>query len=474
VQCQELDRRAMALGVSGESLMQAAGRAVWRETRSFPGTVVVLCGPGNNGADGFVVGRLARAEGRPVVCVQALDRLTADAARERDWFVECGGKVIGPQEEWPEPGVIVDALLGTGARPGLEGAIVGLVARCAGLPVVSVDVPTGVGADTGEAPGPHVRAAVTVTFGLIKPGLFLREGLEAAGRVVVESLLYPEQLLEQPTGLCWADENVVRPLLPARSRSAHKGSAGRVLVVAGSEGMPGAAVLAALGAFRGGAGLVRCVSSSGVLAALVARLPEALHAADAELPDLLAEAGAAVVGPGLGTDVRARNLVAGVGAALCPIVVDADALSLIEALPREALSRSVLTPHPGEAGRLLGRSAAEVQSDRLGAAHALVETFGCPVVLKGARTLVAAPGVPTAVVPTGNPGMATAGSGDVLAGLIGSLLAQRCSPPEAALLGAWLHGAAGDLAATKTGSIGLLATDIASQIPAARDKLAPS
>lgn len=470
--CQELDRQAMAGGVSGEALMHEAARAVWREASLFPGPVTVLCGPGKNGADGFVVGRLALAEGRHAVCVQASDRLGPEAERERARFIAAGGKVLSASEEWPEKGVVVDAVLGIGARAGLSGDMLRLVERTAGRTVVAVDVPTGIDADTGQATRPHVRAAVTVTFGLMKPGLFLREGLEAAGRVVVAVLSYPRQLLEQPTGVLWADRRVARPLLPTRAVGAHKGSVGRVLVVAGSEMMPGAAVLATLGAFRGGAGLVRCVSGPTVFNVLSARVPEALLSSVDELALRATEADAIVVGPGLGADARA--LVAGATAARCPIVLDATALSRTDAVRAEAWPRCVLTPHPGEAGQLLGVSSAEIQNDRLGSVAALTEKFGCTVVLKGARTLVATPGRPTAVVPTGNPGMATAGSGDVLAGLIGSLLAQGCSPMDAALLGAWLHSGAGDLAAGQIGQIGIVATDIASRIPAARDTLAAS
>ena len=470
--CQELDRQAMAGGVGGEALMHEAATAVWREACSIPGTVTVLCGPGKNGADGFVVGRLALAEGRQAVCVQATDRLAPEAERERGRFVAAGGRVLAASELWPEGGVVVDALLGIGARPELSGEILRLVERTAGRKVVAVDVPTGIDADTGRAVGPHVRADVTVTFGLLKPGLFLREGLEAAGGVVLAELSYPQKLLEQPTGLIWANQNVVRHLLPVRAVGAHKGSAGRVLVVAGSETMPGAAVLATLGALRGGAGLVHCLAPSSVLSALAAQVPEALLSNVNDLWLRATEADAVVVGPGLGDDAKA--LLTGLPAATCPLVIDASALSHIDAVRADALPRCVLTPHPGEAGRLLGVSSTDIQNDRLGSVAALTAKFGCAVVLKGARTLVASPGRPTAVVPTGNSGMATAGSGDVLAGLIGSLLGQGCPPPDAALLGAWLHGAAGDLAASEIGKIGLRATDFASRIPVVRDTLASS
>jgi NAD(P)H-hydrate epimerase len=345
-----------------------------------------------------------------------------------------------------------------------------------------VDVPSGLPADGGPPPGACVHADVTVTFGFQKRGLVLYPGAELAGEVAVADIGIPAAAA---TGVPVTCELVTardaRALVPPRPRGAHKGDAGRVLVIAGSPGKTGAAHLALAGALRGGAGLVTLAARPEVLALALAGRPEAMsHALEGEGPlaaadrPALVEAArgvdALVIGPGIprgpGTARLLRDLIAH---APTPAVLDADALNAIAAEP--ALHGNwpapvVLTPHPGEMARLCGISIAEVQADRIELTRGKAEAWGCTIALKGARTVVAAPGRPAAVIPTGNPGMATGGTGDVLAGLVGALLATGLDPFDAARAAAWVHGRAGDLAAEHHGERGMLALDLAERIGA--------
>jgi NAD(P)H-hydrate epimerase len=493
---QAIDRAAIdGLGIPGRSLMASAGDAVAREALSLlgpGGRVHVLCGAGNNGGDGYVAARLLRGRGA-AVRVEALvpaERLTGDAAAERA-DAEAAGVPVADATGSPGPisagpgDVVVDALLGTGLSRAPVGrfaeAIAAIAAaRAAGARVLSVDVPSGLSADTGRPLGPCVEADRTVTFAFLKRGLVMFPGAALAGVVVVADIGIPAAAAGRvPIEAELLDEASARTLVPARGAEAHKGDAGRVLVVAGSPGKAGAAHLAVLGALRGGAGLVTLASRPEVLPQALAGRPEAMSVA---LPsagplaaaDLDALRGAAegmdalVIGPGIprgpGTGALVRALLA---AARVPAVLDADALNALAEAPEGPAGLGapiILTPHPGEMARLCGITGAAVQADRVGLARARAEAWGAVVTLKGARTVVAAPGRATAIIPTGNPGMATGGTGDVLAGLTGALLGSGLAPREAAAAAAWVHGRAGDLAARRQGERGLLAGDLADAI----------
>ena len=490
-----VDRAALERGgVSTAELMERAGAAVARTLHAWlgpGGRVLVLCGAGHNGGDGYVAARRLHAEGVPVrvVALAPLERLSGDARAAR----EAAQAQAVPIDDAPAlerlsagPGdVVVDALLGTGLARPAEGHYAQAIERIAalragGARVVAVDVPSGLSADSGRPLGPCVKADATVTFGFQKRGLVLHPGPSYAGAVALVDIGIPAAAAAAvPVGCELLTEERARALLPARPPDAHKGDAGRVLVVAGSPGKCGAAHLAVAGALRGGAGLVTLAARPEVLAVALPGRPEAMGVSlpgsgalgPGDVGALVAAAhgiDALVIGPGIprgpGTGAALRELLVRAGV---PAVVDADGLNALAEMPGGVSALPVpcvLTPHPGEMARLTGRMIAEVQADRIGLAGTSARAWGCVVVLKGARTVVAAPDAPPTIIPTGNPGMASGGTGDVLAGLTGALLAGRLAPYAAARVAAYVHGAAGDLAEQRYGERGMLASDLVGEL----------
>ncbi len=493
-----IDRAAIdGLGIPSLQLMTRAGGAVVEAAAALAGhdgRFVVVAGGGNNGGDGWVAARLLRDAGREasVVAVVAPEALTGDAAAVAARAVEAGVPWALFHPDAPllaGPGdVVIDALLGTGlsrAPAGPFAAAIGRIAaaRAGGAKVLAVDVPSGLSADTGRPLGPCVVADATVTFALQKRGLVLHPGPAHAGAVRVADIGIPAAAAARVHATCeLLTEEEVRLLVPARPAEAHKGDAGRLLVVAGSPGKSGAAHLALTGALRGGAGLVTLAARAEVLGLALAGRPEAMSLAlpgEGPLgPDDLAalleagrDADALVVGPGIPRGEATGALLLDLLERLAvPAVLDADALNALAALPgaveRLAVLPApvVLTPHPGELARLCGLSIQEVQADRIGLATSRARAWGAVLLLKGAGTVVAAPEGLPAVVPTGNAGLATGGTGDVLAGLCGALLAGGLPAFDAGRAAAWVHGAAGDLVAARLGQRGLLAGDLGEAI----------
>jgi len=504
------DRRTIdEVGLPGPVLMENAGAAVAQiVAERFPAArhVVVLCGRGNNGGDGFVVARRLGARARAFL-LGGRDAVRGDARTHLLACERSGGRVsvVESEAEWAEArarleeaDLVVDAVLGTGLRSAPTGLAAEAVAAIegrfeAGIPVLAVDLPSGVPSDGGFAPWPAARATVTVTFAAPKRGHVLPPACHHVGELVVADVgIPPESLAAANPALFLLEDEDAAWAFPLRRREAHKGDFGHVLVVAGSVGKTGAAVLAAGGALRAGAGLVTVATPEPCLPVVAAARPEAMTEPlpatagggldEASLPRLLDLAGqrdAVVLGPGIGQDPGTRALVrAFVRACPVPLVVDADGLNALAAARGEeaalgALRRhapTVLTPHPGETARLVGRPTAEIQRDRPAAAAALARETQTIVVLKGERTLVAEPSGRAAVAGTGNPGMATGGTGDVLAGVVGSLLARH-----GALLSATaavvVHGRAGDLAARQRGEEGLTAGDVVEALPAAIESI---
>ncbi|MFP5358481.1 MAG: NAD(P)H-hydrate dehydratase [Gammaproteobacteria bacterium] len=465
-----LERRALAAGISGYELMQRAAAAVlaqiaprWPQARHW----LVLCGPGNNGGDGYVIARLARAAGHTVQLV-ALGEPTSPEARAaaRDWYAAGGTHAEFRPGLLDQAELVVDALLGIGLRRPVEGALREVIdaVNAASCPVVAVDLPSGLNASTGAVMGTAVRAELTVSFILHKQGLFTHEAPDHTGERVLDRLgLAPDPGLRATAELLHPDD--LPDLLPRRPRTAHKGRHGHVLVIGGDHGMAGAALLAGRAALRAGAGLVSLATRAEHAAALAAAQPELMvHAvADpAALRPLLARATVLVVGPGLGQGGWAQALLAAVQAADRPRVLDADALNALAVDPQPCPG-AVLTPHPGEAARLLGSTTQAIQQDRYAAAAALRERYGAVVVLKGAGSLVY--GAQQRVCPYGNPGMGTGGMGDVLAGIIGAFMAQGLDAERAAQAGVLAHALAGDLAAGE-GERGLLPGDLLARLRA--------
>jgi len=471
-QVRALDQRAIAtLDVPGYTLMKRAGEASLRYLRArWPMAlrIVIVCGGGNNGGDGYVLARFAQAAGLEVSVIAAapVAGLRGDARQAHADFVASGGSARPLSAGLLRDGeVIVDAVFGTGlSRPVREeGAEVIRAINAAGRPVFAIDVPSGLDSDSGMPLGEAVRADSTVTFVALKTGLFLGEGPERAGRIFFDDLEVPVPDIPQfSPRLQRITETCVVQALPRRARQAHKGDFGRVLIIGGGVGMPGAACL------RAGAGLVTVATAPENLVAIAAGRPElicvALHT-PADLAPALERAEVVAIGPGLGRSAWSQELVRLTLESTKPLVVDADALNIIAESGKRQRDNWILTPHPGEAARLLGVDTAEVQADRLAALAALIRYYGGTIALKGAGTLVGRHGKAPGLCERGNPGMASAGMGDVLTGAIAGVLAQCEDPWLATRAAVMAHALAGD-AAARPGERGLLASDVARELQA--------
>jgi hydroxyethylthiazole kinase-like uncharacterized protein yjeF len=501
----ELDARAVReLGIPGSRLMDQAGTGaaalIARWLAPIRGkAVVVVCGKGNNGGDGFVVARRLKARGAAVRVL-----LVGRRAEVRGDAADALGRWRGRVEEITDPrglaralgdaDLVVDALLGTGVRGGARGPLAAAIeavnrAGAKGVPVVALDLPSGLDGDRGALLGPTVKAWRTVTFAGLKRSLLLAPAAAQAGTVTIGDIGVPAE--EARRGITtWRLEGAdVRPAFPPRAPDAHKGRFGHLLVIAGSLGKTGAAVLAGRAALRAGVGLCTIaapLSQQPVIAAqapeyMTEALPEtagqslSLKAKDRIL-ELARRLDAVAIGPGLSLDPEsqelARVLIRELGR---PMVVDADALSALAGhldLLRQAEGPRALTPHPGEMARLLGTTIEVVQADRIEVARAFAREHGVALALKGAHTVIAGPDGHVAINPTGNPGMAKGGSGDVLTGIVGALLARAIEPAAALRAGCYVHGLAADVAVRERGEYGLLASDVVESLPAALRALA--
>ena len=479
----EIERLAIAEGgLPGAELMARAGEGAFRAlARRWPAAhrIAVVCGGGNNAGDGFVVARRAREAGREVRVFGIGDRsrLGPDAAAMLGSLRAAGGEVEPfAASALRSVDVIVDALFGIGLSRPVRGEPAAAVAAMneAAAPVAALDVPSGLDPDTGRVQGAAVCAALTVTFLAVKRGFPTGDGPDHCGEIELDPLGVPRPLLARvPAAARCLDYEALRErssLLGARPRGAHKGRHGHVLVVGGEEGFAGAVRLAAEAAARAGAGLVSVGTRTAHAAAVSTARPEIMSRGiedERTLAALAERASVIAVGPGLGREAWGERMFAGVlGLPSRPLVVDADGLNHLAALGADAPRRGdwILTPHPGEAGRLLGATAAEVQADRFAAAAAIRARYGGVCVLKGAGTLVDAGQGPVGVCVHGNPGMGTGGTGDVLTGVVAGLAAQGAGLAEAAALGACIHGAAGDRAAARGGERGLLAGDLIGEL----------
>jgi NAD(P)H-hydrate epimerase len=471
----EIDRTAIEdHGIPGYTLMTRAAEAAVKEARRrFPGAQrwQVLCGAGNNGGDGYVVARLAAEQGIVVSAVALTDpeQLKGDAATAYGDFAASGGIVM----PWDggldaEAELLVDAILGSGLERdvGAEFAVCVKAINAHPAPAIALDIPTGIHGDTGRLMGCAVIADATVTFVGLKSGLFLGEAPDYCGDIVFADLGIPADARGNPQPVLQrCPDSAFQAALARRPRDAHKGKFGHVLVVGGGPGMPGAVRLCGEAALRAGAGRVSVATHPSHAQMLVASRPELMcHAiADAsDLTQLLEKVDVVAFGPGLGQSQWARDLYDVVAAEQSPGVWDADALNLLAAAPGCAAHR-IITPHPGEAATLLGRQASEVQADRPAALKHLSERYGGVAVLKGAGTLVSSSVGAPWLCTAGNPGMAAAGMGDVLTGVIAAMLAQGLPAELAAIVGVEAHARAGDRAAA-AGERGLLASELAVEL----------
>ena len=503
-----LDERAIeSLGIPGATLMEHAGRGAaeailaWLAEAKRPvrgRRVAIVCGKGGNGGDGFVAARWLKRRGVrcDVLLLGAPGAVRGDAAGKLRELEKAGlrptvvtdAAALAPVIARAD--LVVDALLGTGARAMPDGLMTAAITaiNASGRPVLALDVPSGLPADGSAPGGAVVRADATVTFAGLKRGLVVPPGCDLAGRVSVVDIGVPvAEVGRGITTFVLEPADVAKHFAP-RERTAHKGTYGHLLVVAGSVGKTGAAALSADGALRSGAGLVTVATPASqqpivaglLVEAMTAPLPEGASGhlgggAFSVVSELAGTRDAIAIGPGLGLDPQVQEVVRRlVAEARAPMVVDADALTALvghlEVL-RMAAGPRCLTPHPGELARLLGTEIAEVQRDRIGVARAFATTHRVHLVLKGAVSVMAAPDGSVRLNPTGNPGMASGGTGDVLTGITGAFLARGLAPADALASAVYVHGLAGDVAAERVGQESLIARDVIAALPEAFRRL---
>lgn len=499
-QMREADRRTIDdIGIPSLVLMENAGRQVVAAIEAthaglLEGRVAVLCGRGNNGGDGFVIARtlLQRGVDVSVFLLGNVADVRGDARVNLEILGRLGVTVVevADSQAWElhsseidDATLIVDAVFGTGLKSPVTGLLETVVAdvNASGIPVVAVDLPSGLAADSHEPIGPCIDASMTVALAALKLALVLPPAERHAGDVVIADIGIPDSVIDDLDGphVALLTRAAMRQLVAPRTPDSHKGDFGHVLVVAGSEGKSGAAYLAAIGALRGGAGLVTVATPRGCQPVIASMAPEYMTLGVDEDVDGLSPVAVdrvleqardvVAVGPGLGQSAGTKAFVLRlVDRAIMPLVIDADGLNAFAGNPAALVGREgrdvIITPHPGEMARLTGLSSHDVQSNRLAVAREFATTHHLYVILKGHRTLIATPGGSVFINPTGNPGMATGGTGDVLCGLVAAWLAQLLDAEAACKLAVYLHGLAGDLAEADLGDAPLTAGDLAQYI----------
>ncbi len=489
------------IGIAGIVLMENAGRKIVECVNRMIGTVhgkqiMVLCGKGNNGGDGYVVARYLASSGADVRVVLAGDAaaLRGDAKTNFDILTQLGIDVLQVKKRehlsaFSKPDLVVDAILGTGVT-GAPKPPVDLLVEAAnkfGAPVLAVDLPTGINSNTGQVYRPGISADVTVTVGAIKQGLLFSPAREHAGQVRVADIGFPETVIAgiEP-GTFYVTSDYYRNVLPKRNKTLYKNRSGQVFVLAGSPGLSGAASLCSEATIRSGAGLavlgipagLNAVMEQKLTEVMTTPLPETAHgsvsfAAKKIIAEKIEWADAVAAGPGLAVTSDTTRLVKWlVKHSRTALVLDADALNCLAGeaeLLQSAKASVILTPHAGELARLVGRKREDLLADPVSTVRQVSQELSCILVLKGAPTVVGSPDGDVFINSTGNPGMATGGTGDVLTGVIASLLAQGLQPIDAAVAGVFVHGMAGDIVAKKVGQAGLIASDVVAQLPAAMD-----
>jgi len=469
----ELDRIAIEdLSIPGYTLMQRAAsfsygclKQYWPETHS----ILVLCGGGNNAGDGYMLASIAIQDDNQVTVVALInpEKLVGDAQKAFQDFIQAGGEVLEFDPTLLKGiDIVVDAIFGTGLDRDIEGEIANTIScvNASTIPVMSLDIPSGLNADTGSVMNVAIQSDITPTFIGLKQGMLTHNGPKYAGEIIFNDLDVPDEVYRRLGNFDAAliEFQDYLPLLAQRDLNAHKGHFGHILVIGGDTGYTGAAQLAAEAALRVGAGLVSIATRKTHAAIMNIACPEIMsHGVEEvdELKALLKQVTVVIIGPGLGQSEWSQSLLACVLETSLPLVVDADALNLLAKEP-EQNSNWVLTPHPGEAARLLETDTPLIQSDRFTSATKLQEKYQGVIVLKGCGSVIADSNAQLHICPAGNPGMSSGGMGDVLSGVIGGLLAQHLSIDDSATLGVTLHATAADIAAAEEGQRGLLASDL--------------
>lgn len=460
---------ADSLGITLYELMLRAGDAAFsvaREAYPLATHWLILCGHGNNGGDGYVVARLAAAEGMNVtlLALESDKPLPEEANEARDAWLNAGGVIHAADIVWPEDiDLIVDGLLGTGLKQAPRENVANLIeqANAHPAPVIALDIPSGLVAQTGATPGAVINAAATVTFIALKPGLLTGKARDVVGKLHHHALGLDIWLAGQETVIARFDAAQLAQWLPPRRPTSHKGDHGKLVIIGGDHGTAGAIRMTGEAALRAGAGLVRVLTRVENIPPIITARPELMvhELTPQSLEESLVWADVVAIGPGLGQQEWGKKALQKVENCRKPMLWDADALNLLAINPDKRHNR-ILTPHPGEAARLLNCSVAEIESDRLLSAQRLVKRYGGVAVLKGAGTIVACESGALGIIDAGNAGMASGGMGDVLSGIISALLGQKLAPYDAAVAGCVAHGAAADRLAAQYGTRGMLATDL--------------
>lgn len=457
------------LGLTLYELMQRAGAAAFNLARElYPQTRhwLIACGHGNNGGDGYVVARLAQAAGIRVtlLALESDKALPEEAATARDAWLNAAGVIHAADTVWPDDiDLVIDGVLGTGLNSVPREAAVQLIEQCNqySAPVIALDIPSGLLAETGATPGAVIHASHTLTFIALKPGLLTGKARDVVGKLHFHALGLEEWLQGQTAPISRVDSAQLSGWLLPRKPTSHKGTNGRLVVIGGDYGTAGAIRMAGEAALRAGAGLVRVLTRIENVVPLLTARPELMvqELTAQTLDESLEWADVVVIGPGLGQQEWGKRALQKAENSQKPMLWDADALNLLAINPDKRQNR-VITPHPGEAARLLNCTVSQIESDRLLSADRLVKRYGGIVVLKGAGTIVASQSGECAMIDVGNAGMGSGGMGDVLSGIIGALLAQKLTPYDAACAGCVAHGAAADMLAHRYGTRGMLASDL--------------
>jgi len=460
---------ADALGITLYELMLRAGQAAYEHlNRHWPDARhwLILCGHGNNGGDGYVLARLGQAAGK-IITLLACDSekaLPEEAQRARDAWLDAGGEIHAAGAAWPEQvDVIVDALLGTGTQraPAEPYATLIQQANAHAAPILAIDMPSGLSARNGTTPGEVINATHTLSVVALKPGQLTGKARDVIGTLYYADLGLTTFLAGETAPMARYDASALTRWLKPRKPTSHKGNHGRLLVVGGDAGTAGAVRMTAEAALRTGSGLVRVLTHKDNIIPILTARPEVMvdELTDERLKEALAWADVIAVGPGLGQREWAKQALKAVAGSEKPMLWDADALNLL-AISAEKRQNRIITPHPGEAARLLNIETSEIESDRLHAAQTLAQKYGGVVVLKGAGTIIASEQGEMAFADVGNAGMASGGMGDLLSGIIASLMGQQLPLFGAACAGCVAHGAAADAVAAQRGTRGMLATDL--------------